>query len=481
MHEDFDSCYRAVQSKDSRFDGIFITGVFSTGIYCRPSCPAITPKRKNVGFFASAAAAQATGLRACKRCRPDASPGSPEWDVRADISGRAMRLIADGTLDREGVASLANRLHVSERHLHRILMAELGAGPQALARANRAQTARVLIETTPLTFSEIAFAAGFASIRQFNDTIKAIFALTPTELRARTATAMTTPGEIVLRLPHRTPFVAAPLFAFLGERGLDGAEVYDGMTYRRAMRLPHSAGVVSLMPRDGFIEARMHLEDVRDLTAAVQRCRRLLDLDADPVAVADVLGDDRLLGPRVRRLPGLRVPGSADGFETGVRAILGQQISVQGARTLAGRLVRALGKPLTSQVDGVTTLFPDADTVAGADLSGLGITGARQRAIRAFAGAIADGTVVLDAGADRDETRADLLRLPGIGPWTAGYIALRALGDPDAFMPTDLGIRNAFAAAGIDADPEIYSHRWRPWRAYAQQYLWTAPIYKEKG
>ena len=463
-----------MQSKDSRFDGVFITGVFSTGIYCRPSCPAITPKRKNVAFFPTAAAAQTTGLRACKRCRPDASPGSPEWDIRADLSGRAMRLIADGMVDREGVGGLARRLHVSERHLHRLLVEELGAGPQALARANRAQTARVLIETTDLTFSEIAFASGFASIRQFNETLKKIFATSPSELRAKCGSTTHAPGEVTLRLPHRAPFAAEPLFSFLGDRAVQGVETFDGVTYSRTLRLPYSAGVVALGARNGFVEARIRLDDVRDLTAAVQRCRRLLDLDADPVAVGAVLESDPLLGPQIRSLPGLRVPGAVDGFELAVRAILGQQISVAGARTLSGRIVEALGKPLTSPIEGLTTLFPEPEAMAEADLSGLGITGARQRALRTVAAAVADGSVVLDAGADRERTRAGLLRLPGIGPWTADYIALRALGDPDAFMSTDLGVRHAFSGAGIEADPEDYARRWRPWRAYAQQYLWTS-------
>lgn len=474
MYRDFDPCYRAVRSKDGRFDGVFITGVFSTGIYCRPSCPAITPRRKNVDFFPTAAAAQAAGLRACKRCRPDASPGSPEWDIRADLTGRAMRLIADGTVDREGVGGLASRLHVSERHLHRVMAEDLGAGPQALARANRAQTARVLIETTDLTFSEIAFGAGFASIRQFNETLKKIFAATPSELRSKRNTATQTTGEIVLRLPHRSPFAAEQLFSFLGERAAQGLETFDGTRYGRTLRLPYSAGVVVLQAKDGFVEARLRLDDVRDLTAAVQRCRRLLDLDADPAAVREALDKDPLLGPQIRSQPGLRVPGAVDGFELGVRAILGQQISVAGARTLAGRLVSTLGKPLTSPIDGLTTLFPDPDVMAEADLSGLGITGARQRSLQALASAVAEGGLTLDAGADRERTREELLQLPGIGPWTADYIALRALGDPDAFMPTDLGVRHALQAAGISADPHDYSRRWRPWRAYAQQYLWTS-------
>lgn len=477
MHRDFESCYRAVQSKEARFDGLFITGVFSTGIYCRPSCPATTPNRGNIGFFPTAAAAQAAGLRACKRCRPDASPGSPEWDIRADLVGRAMRLTADGTVDREGVAGLARRLHVSERHLHRVLVDELGTGPQALARANRAHTARVLIETTDLIFSEIAFASGFASIRQFNDTLKKVFAATPTQLRAKNRAGERSAGEIVLRLPYRPPFAAEPLFSFLGERAVGGIEAFDGTTYRRTLRLPCSAGVVSLTPADGVVEARMRLDDVRDVTPAVQRCRRLLDLDADPAAVGIALRRDPMLAPRVRALPGLRVPGAVDGFEIAVRAVLGQQISVRAARTVAARLVEALGKPLTSPTHGLTKLFPEPDALAASDLSSLGITGARQRALQSLAGAVADGTITLDVGADRSVSRADLMRLPGIGPWTASYIALRAFGDPDAFMPTDLGVRKALA--GVATDPAEYATRWRPWRAYAQQYLWTSLPEKE--
>lgn len=480
MFQDFDRCYRAVRSKDARFDGVFITGVTSTGIYCRPSCPAITPKRTNIIFFPTAAAAQAYGLRACKRCRPDASPGSPEWDIRADIAGRAMRLIADGVVDRDGVGGLATKLHLSERHLHRTLIEELGAGPQALARAHRTQTARILIETTDLTFSAIAFASGFASIRQFNDTVRTVFASNPTELRARRKTGSSAPGEIKLRLPYRPPLAAGELLAFLGERSVTGVEDYDGTTYRRTLDLPHSPGTVALAPKDGFIHCTLRLEDVRDLGAAVQRCRRLLDLDADPVAVAEVLSRDKALAPMVRELPGLRVPGAVDGTELAVRAVLGQQISVSGARTLAGRVASQLGKPLTAPDGHLTHLFPNAEVLAEADLSGIGLTRARQNALRSLVSAVAAGDLAIDAGAQRDATRAKLLALPGIGPWTASYIALRGLGDPDAFMATDLGVRRALSAAGFEGDADQRADSWRPWRAYAQQYLWTSLGSKEK-
>jgi AraC family transcriptional regulator of adaptative response / DNA-3-methyladenine glycosylase II len=470
--DDFDRCYRAVSSKDERFDGVFITAVTSTGIYCRPSCPAITPKRSNVRFYPTAAAAQAAGFRACKRCRPDASPGSPEWNVRADIVGRAMRLIADGIVDREGVAGLADRLHFSERHIHRVLIAELGAGPQAIARAHRAQTARLLIETTRMTFSEVAFAAGFASIRQFNDTIRSVFAATPTELRTkRRSEEVDTPGLIRLRLPYRAPFDGARLFGFIGDRAVPGIEAVDGTVYRRTLRLPHSSATVELEPHDSFVRCALLLGDVRDLSAAVQRCRRFLDLDSDPVAVDETLSADPVLRPLVKRVPGLRVPGAIDGDELAIRAVLGQQISIKGARTLAARVVTEFGKPLTSPQEGLTHTFPDSETLADADLSKIGMPAARQRALHALSTALANGDVRLDPGADREETRSKLLELPGIGPWTASYVALRALGDPDVFMPTDLGVRHALERLGVD--DESRPERWRPWRSYAQMHLWT--------
>ena len=473
MIDDFESCHRAVASKDSRFDGFFVTAVTSTGIYCRPSCPAITPKRSNVRFYPTAAAAQAAGFRACKRCRPDASPGSPEWNVRADIVARAMRLIADGTVDRDGVEGLARRLNFSQRHIHRVMTEELGAGPQAIARAHRAQTARLLIETTKMSFSEIAFAAGFASIRQFNDTVRSVFAGTPTELRAKRRTdAPSAPGTIVLRLPYREPIADRPLFRFIGERAVPGVEHFDGSTYRRTLRLPHSTGTVELCPREGFVACTLRLGDVRDVPAAVQRCRRLLDLDADPIAIDETLSADPLLRPLVRKAPGLRLPGTVDGDELAIRSVLGQQISVRGARTLAGRLVAAYGKPLTAPDGNITHTFPDSETLAEADLTKIGMPSARGRALHALADALFRSEISLDGGADREETTRKLIELPGIGPWTASYIALRALGDPDVFMATDLGIRKAFGKMRVRT-PEARAQRWRPWRSYAQMHLWN--------
>ncbi|MEU4209338.1 AlkA N-terminal domain-containing protein [Streptomyces sp. NPDC026206] len=476
-----DSRYQAVSSRDARFDGVFYFAVATTGIYCRPSCPAVTPKRVNVRFYPSAAAAQGAGFRACRRCRPDAAPGSAEWNVRADLAGRAMRLIGDGVVDREGVRGLADRLGYSSRQVHRRLTEELGAGPVALARAQRAHTARVLLQTTDLPVTEIAFAAGFASVRQFNDTIREIYALTPRELRARPAHRRGgTPGGIPLRLAHRGPYAAREVFGFLQRRTITGIEEMLGTPgvrrYRRTLRLPYGTGIAEVReprPRHGdWLDCRLHLTDPRDLSTAVQRLRRLFDLDADPYAVAERLGADPRLRPLVTTRPGLRSPGAADGEELAVRAVLGQQVSVAAAARLAGTLVAAYGKPLAAPDGGLTHVFPEPGTLAAAALDELGMPDARRRALRTLAAALADGTVRLDAGADRDTAERDLLALPGIGPWTAGYIRMRALGDPDVFLPGDAGVRHGLAALGATAGD---AEAWRPWRSYALHHLWNAP------
>jgi AraC family transcriptional regulator of adaptative response / DNA-3-methyladenine glycosylase II len=488
---DADACYRALSSRDARFDGRFFVGVVTTGIYCRPSCPAMTPKRSSVRFMPTSAAAQEAGFRACKRCRPDAVPGSPEWNVRADLVGRAMRHIADGVVDRDGVAGLASRLGYSERHVHRELRAELGAGPLALARAQRSQAARLLLETTDLAIGDVAFAAGFASVRQFNDTVRDVFALTPTQLRAsRKPTARTAgPGVLHLRLPFRRPFAPVATFDFLATRAVPGIEFGTRFGYRRTLALAHGAGVLELgepgaihdpTPRwtqQAWIPCVVTLTDLRDLASAVARCRRLLDLDADSQAVYEALGDDPILRPMLHALPGRRVPGHVDGFELAVRAVLGQQVSVRGARALAARLVRSLGTPLIGAHGELTHLFPTPDAIAGADPESMSLTKTRARALLGLAGAVADGRVDLDPGADRDETAARLLALPGIGPWTINYVRMRALGDPDAFLPTDVGVRKGLAALGAGGDAsavEAVSQRWRPWRSYAMQHVWAA-------
>lgn len=457
---DEDSRYEAVRSRDGRFDGEFFFAVQTTGIYCRPSCPAVTPKRRNVRFFATAAAAQGSGFRACRRCRPDAVPGSAEWNVRADVVGRAMRLIGDGVVDREGVTGLAARLGYSARQVQRQLTGELGAGPVALARAQRAHTARILVQTTELPITEIAFASGFASVRQFNDTIRDVYASTPSELRAaapragRRAAAPT--AGIPLRLAHRGPYQAGAVFDQLADEAVDGVEEVSGergrRTYRRTLRLPHGTGIVAVDERPGaarsasgahpggWLDARLHLTDPRDLTTAVGRLRRLFDLDADPYAVDERLGEDERLAPLVAARPGLRSPGAADPEELAVRALVG--------RAEAERLVRQYGKALDAPCSSLTRLFPEPAVLAEAEPDGT---------LGALTAALADGAVRLDPGADRDEAEAALLAVPGMDAGTVAVIRTRALGDPDVAPP----------------GPDV-SDSWRPWRSYALQHLCVA-------
>ncbi|MER5834301.1 AlkA N-terminal domain-containing protein [Streptomyces sp. NPDC002130] len=459
---DEDTRYEAVRSRDARFDGVFFFAVETTGIYCRPSCPAVTPKRANVRFFATAAAAQGSGFRACRRCRPDAVPGSAEWNVRADVVGRAVRLIADGVVDREGVAGLAGRLGYSARQVQRQLTAELGAGPVALARAQRAHTARVLVQTTELPITEIAFASGFASVRQFNDTIRAVYASTPSELRATAPrngrghrTASPNAG-IPLRLAHRGPYRAGPVFDLLEHQAVPGIEEVSGLpgtrTYRRTLRLPYGTGIVAVDERPGtartglgahpggWLDARLHLTDPRDLTTAVQRLRRLFDLDADPYAVDERLAADPRLAPLVAARPGLRSPGTADPEELAVRALTG--------RTEAERLVRRYGKALDAPCGGLTHLFPEPAVLAGAEPAGT---------LGALTAALADQAVRLDPGADRDDAQDALRAVPGLDARTVAEIRTRALGDPDVAPP------------GLDAPDS-----WRPWRSYAVNHLRAA-------
>jgi len=475
---DAEHCYRAVTSRDPRFDGWFVTAVHTTGIYCRPSCPARTPLPHNVSFHTTAASAQAAGFRACRRCRPDAVPGSPEWDARADVVARAMRLIADGEVERAGVGGLAGRLGYSERQLHRLLTGELGVGPLALARAQRAQTARLLIETTLLPMADVAFAAGFASIRQFNDTVRSVFGTTPSGLRPTTPRSDGgAPGWLTLRLAARAPFAADEVLLFLGAHAVPGLEEWDGTTFSRVLDLPHGPAVVRLSPApDGgpAVTARLRLTELRDLGVAVSRCRRLLDLDADPAAVDAVLGADPALAALVAGAPGRRVPAAPDAEELAVRAVLGQQVSVAGARTLTARVVTAAGRPLAEPVGALTHAFPRPAALADADLSAVGLTGARRRTVHTLAAALADGTVALDPGADRDAARRSLLALPGIGPWTAALVGLRGLADPDVWLPGDLALRRSLTALGSsDADAAT---RWRPWRSYAVMHLWALAV-----
>ncbi|MFE9674984.1 AlkA N-terminal domain-containing protein [Streptomyces sp. NPDC006259] len=529
MYTDRERCVRAVQSKDARFDGWFFTAVLTTGIYCRPSCPVVAPKPENMVFHASAAACQQAGFRACKRCRPDTSPGSPEWNRRADLVARAMRLIADGVVDREGVPGLAGRLGYSTRQVERQLLAELGAGPLALARAQRAQTARLLVESTALSMADVAFAAGFASVRAFNDTVREVFALSPTELRARvpkrydattaglrtptlappprpgtrptgtdgisTTTGITSPTSpanttvtpaapvtLQLRLPFRAPLNPDNLFGHLVATAVPGVEEWRDGAYRRTLRLPYGHGIVGLAPRPDHVACRLTLGDLRDLTVAISRCRRMLDLDADPVAVDDRLRTDPLLAPLVEKAPGRRVPRTVDEAEFAVRAVLGQQVSTAAARTHAARLVAAHGEAVDDPEGGLTHLFPTPEALAEVDPESLAMPRTRRTTLTTLVEQLAEGSLHLGVESDWDQARARLLSLPGFGPWTVDVIAMRALGDPDAFLPTDLGVRRAARELGLPSTPAALMARavaWRPWRAYAVQYLWatdTHPI-----
>ncbi|MFC0864903.1 Ada metal-binding domain-containing protein [Sphaerimonospora cavernae] len=518
---DFDTCYLAVSARDPRFDGRFYTAVTSTGIYCRPICPARTPVRRNVRFFRHAAAAEAAGFRPCRRCRPELSPGDPGWNVRADVVGRALRLIDDGVADDQGVSGLARRLHVTERHLHRLFVAEIGTGPLAVARTRRLLLAKQLLTETSLPITDVAFAAGFGSVRQFNAAMKESYGFAPTELRngdlrhgeltgpafARRghAVSATVTGDstrpcaatgLTLRLTHRMPYDAHSVLRFLAARAIPGMESVtwsgDGPENAQPAGMPAEPGIstraevtsysrvipggaLTLTPADDHIRLLVHTDDMRQLAKIVSRCRRLLDLDADPEAVATVLGATAL-GPLVALRPGLRVPGAFDGFELAVRAVVGQQISVAGARTILGRIAVLAGTsgdpgPSWDQNAG-SVLFPSAEQLAEADLSGLGLTTRRIATLRALAEAVVAGEIDLDGAQDPADATARLLRIPGIGPWTAGYIALRSLRDPDAWPTGDLVLKKAMAALGIPAE-EV--EHWRPWRAYAALHLWTPP------
>lgn len=502
MQWDAVACYRAVESRDRRFDGVFYTAVRTTGIYCRPSCPARIPKPGNVTFHRTAAAAQAAGYRACKRCLPGAAPGSPEWDLAADVAGRAMRLIADGVVERHGVDGLADRLGYSPRHLTRILTRELGAGPLSLARAQRAQTARTLLETTSWRAADVAFAAGFASVRQFNDTMREVYDATPSELRAPSARrkggegvapAGTGPGAITVRIAVRHPYDSGAMHAFLAAHLCPAVESVVGATYSRSLLLPHGPSLVTLdlgagpaPDSRGYVEATFRLSDIRDLAAATERCRRLLDADSDPMPIAGVLQHDAVLAGSVGRRPGLRVPGAPAGDELALRTVLGQQVSLAAANRLAGMLTALAGAdlPVAMATNAVTRTFPSAAAVAALDPADLPMPRSRGRAVIRLAESLASGEVALDRSADRDEARARLLALPGIGPWTADYVRMRALGDPDVFLPDDAAVRRVVAAASPElADRAALARRadaWGPWRSYALMHLWAGLLQPQK-
>ncbi|MFJ6534231.1 DNA-3-methyladenine glycosylase 2 family protein [Microbacterium sp. NPDC091662] len=471
---DFDERYRAISARDTRFDGQFVTAVRSTGIYCRPSCPARTPKPQNVTFYPTSAAAHEAGYRACKRCLPEAAPGSPAWDIRGDTAARAMRLIADGVVEREGVPGLAARLGYSSRHLTRLLTTELGAGPLALARAHRAHTARMLLVGTDMPISDVAFSAGFASIRQCNDTIREVFGLTPGELRARRRLpASAVPGAIDLVLPYRGPLDASGIFAWMAARAVPGIEETTSTSFSRHLRMPGGPAWFEVRQDDA---ARLHLRArvarLGDLAPLVSIVRRIFDLDADPQAIDEALSAHAELAPLVTRTPGIRVPGSADPHEMLIRAMVGQQITVVAARTALTALTEALGERTESGL-----LFPTMSAIAAHGAEVLRGPAARIRAITGAAAALADGSLRLTVGDDGAEQRAALLAMPGIGPWTADYVRMRVLGDPDVLLPGDVALRAGAAASGLPGEARpltLWAERTAPWRSYLSAHLWRA-------
>jgi len=451
-------CYQALRSRDPRFDGRFWVGVRTTGVYCRPVCPSRTPLARNVDFYAHPAAAEDAGLRPCRRCRPEAAPGSARWKGGAGTVDRALRLVEEGALDGADVASLADRLHVGERHLRRLFRDHLGTTPDAVARTRRAHLARQLLVDTDLRVADVAFAAGFGSVRQCNEVLRAVFHATPTELRAarRGGTRPAGVGTLVLHLTARLPFDGEAVLRWLAARTVPGLEEVAGGAYRRRVRVGGRTGSVAVWPEPGGVSVEVDLPAGTHLAGVVAGVRRVFDLDADPQAVDAHLGADPVLGPLVAARPGIRVPAWWSGFEAGVRAVVGQQVSVAAARTVVGRIVAA---------HGVEGTFPEPEHLVDAPLEPLGMNGRRAATVRRLAQAVLEGDVVLDGSVDHDDLVGSLVALPGIGPWTAEYVALRT-GEPDAFPAEDLHLKRVLAGA----DPA----RWRPWRAYAAMHLWTA-------
>jgi AraC family transcriptional regulator of adaptative response / DNA-3-methyladenine glycosylase II len=524
---DHDRCYRAVASRDARFDGQFIVGVHSIGIYCRPSCPNNTPRPHDVRFYAVAAAAHEAGLSACPRCQPTAVPGNPDWNLRDDLTGQAMRLILDGVVEREGVTGLANRLGCSTRHLARVLVAELGAGPLALARAHRAETAYALLTGTDLAVSQVAFASGFASIRQFNDTVRGVYKLTPIALRALAGGGRRDPSNadlerapgandgggsgttVSLWLAARDPFDGAGAMQFIADHAITGVErlinnrgvenaqdegderaegdagkdatrkTHDASTptgVERWITLPQGAALtrVTLDPPRAGVRVSARLAAIADVGALTARIRRWFDLDADPAAIDAALSHDPLLRPVVACTPGIRIPGSADPAETLLRTIMGQQISLPAARTMQGRLAAYLGDPGDP---GALLRFPTPTQIAHRGAEVLRGPERRVRTVIDTAEALATGALVLDVGLATAELRERLVRMPGIGPWTADYVAMRVLGSPDLLLNTDLVVLRSLRARGAATNPReaaALGERWAPWRSYANLHLWRA-------
>ncbi|MFH1467912.1 MAG: AlkA N-terminal domain-containing protein [Pseudomonadota bacterium] len=476
-----EACYRALVARDRRFDGRFFTGVRTTGVYCRPVCPARTPAARNCEFFACAAAAEAAGYRACRRCRPETAPGTPAWSGTSATVARALRLIDDGALDRGGVEALAARLGVGDRHLRHLFADQLGAAPLAVAQTCRAHFAKRLIEESEISMAQVAAAAGFQNVRRFNAAVQASFARTPTEIRAlaRGATARTTSGAITLLLPVRAPFDAGSMLAWFRAHAVPGVEDVQADRYRRTVALGDFVGVLDLsFARDPALRVALPVAAAPHLGRVVERVRALFDLESDSDAIAAHLGASPVLGALVGLRPGVRVPGCWDRFEGAVRAVLGQQVSVAAAATLIGRVAARCGQRLPGPGP-LQVLFPRPEELAGDSLEGVGLPATRARTLQVLARAVLAGEPILELAPDLETAVRRLRALPGIGDWTAQVIAMHVLREPDAFPAGDLALRRALAgpdgtlpsAAELTAQAEA----WHPWRAYAAHLLWRRP------
>jgi AraC family transcriptional regulator, regulatory protein of adaptative response / DNA-3-methyladenine glycosylase II len=483
-------CYQAVLSRDPRFDGRFFGGVVTTGVYCRPICRVRPPKPENIRWFACAAAAEAAGFRPCRRCRPEAAPGTSAWLGSSAVVSRALRLISEGVMDESGLEELSARLGVGSRHLRRLFAEHLGVSPLAIARARRVHFAARLIQETELPITEIAFAAGFGSVRQFNHAVLSAFGQSPTQIRNRRGLKTELKqmkdarngGGLALRLPYRPPLDWAAMNGFFKQRATPGVEAVDGDCYRRTIQLNSVAGVIELrrVANGAYLLMHVWLPSYECVMQVAERARRIFDLGADPLQIAEHLRRCPALADALTAAPGLRVPGAWDGFELAVRAVLGQQVSVTLASTLAGRLAKAFGAPLPGYENlALTHLFPQSETLAEADLRVIGITEARANTIRALASSVARGELELDASQGQDEAISRLRAIPGIDDWTANYIAMRALGETDAFPTDDLGLRRALSIGkGEKSRVSVreltkIADEWRPWRAYAAMHLWA--------
>ncbi|MEP7042731.1 MAG: AlkA N-terminal domain-containing protein [Dokdonella sp.] len=477
-HLDRRACERARQTRDARFDGLFFTAVTSTGIYCRPTCPAPSPKAHNIRYYDSAAAAAAAGFRPCLRCRPEAAPGSPLHRAKSELVAGALRLIEQGALDEGSLPTLAARVGVGERHLRRVFAEELGASPLDVAATRRLLFAKQLIGETALPMTAIAQAAGYASLRRFNAVFSAAYGKPPREIRrTRAALANGMADELTLRLPYRAPYDFAHLLEFYARRAIPGVEVVDAGEYRRSFVLDEVPGWLAVAPikGDSALALRVHHPKSSVLGMLAGRVKRMFDVDADPRALSAAFRRSDLLAPLIRRWPGQRLPGAWDGFELAVRAVLGQQVSVAAARTLAARVAATYGTPFEQGAAiGLHALFPTASRLLDAELETLGITRARAATIRGLARAVLDGRVQFRAEQSLAAFERELVALPGIGAWTAHYIAMRALAQPDAFPAADLILRRAAGQGRTLATRELetLSEAWRPWRAYAVMLLW---------